>query len=314
MLYSVYFSSYLLENFAFLSFDQCQAHYSQWCKMCMNTYNRIGLITSITTQQGLFMKLYSLLIVLLFSPCLQAALHEQNIDYQAGDTHLKGYLVWDDAKGDKQAGVLVVHEWWGLNDYARSRARMLADLGYTALAVDMYGDGKSTEHPQEATAFMNSVVENGDLAKLRFLAAKDVLAKQPGVDSGKIAAIGYCFGGATVLNMARLGVDLAAVVSFHGNLVTKTPAESGKVKAQVLVLNGADDTFVTPQSISNFEQEMTQAGVKYRFINYPGAVHGFTNPDADRLGKANNLPLAYNADADKKSWAAMQELFQTAFK
>ena len=161
---------------------------------------------------------------------------------------------------------------------------------------------------------LNSVLEHANIGKQRFLAAKDLLTKQPGVDAGKIAAIGYCFGGATVLNMARSGVDLAAVVSFHGNLVTKTPAEPGKVKAQILVLNGADDSFVTAESIANFEKEMQQAGVKYRFVNYPGAIHGFSNPDAYRLGKANHMSIAYNAEADKKSWAAMQELLQTVFK
>jgi len=260
------------------------------------------------------MKFCVILLVLLFSPFAQAALHEENVDYQAGDTALKGYLVWDDAKGDKQPGVLVVHEWWGLNDYARKRARMLAALGYTALAVDMYGGGKTSEHGNEAGAFMNSVLQHADVAKQRFLAARELLAKQPGVDAGKIAAIGYCFGGATVLNMARAGVDLAAVVSFHGNLATDTPARPDQVKAQVLVLNGAADEFISAESIANFEREMQQAHAKFRFVNYPGAKHSFTNPDADRLGKANHLDVAYNAEADKLSWEAMQQLFQEVFK
>ncbi|AMK76601.1 dienelactone hydrolase [Methylomonas methanica] len=253
-------------------------------------------------------------LALLFSSGLQAALQEQAVSYTAGDTTLKGYLVWDDTKGDKQPGVLVVHEWWGLNDYARQRARMLAELGYTALAVDMYGDGKSSEHAAEATTFMNSVVERAGVSQLRFTAALALLKKQASVDQGKIAAIGYCFGGATVLNMARLGTDLAAVVSFHGNLVTQTPARAGQVKARVLVLNGAADEFVTADSITAFEKEMTQAGVDYRFVNYPGVRHSFSNPDADRLGKANNLPIAYDAEADKQSWEAMQQLFREVFK
>lgn len=260
------------------------------------------------------MKFCVILLVLLFSPLAQAALHEENVDYQAGDTALKGYLVWDEAKGDKQPGVLVVHEWWGLNDYARKRARMLAELGYTALAVDMYGGGKNSEHGSEAGAFMNSVLQHADVARQRFLAARELLAKQPGVDPGKIAAIGYCFGGATVLNMARAGVDLAAVVSFHGNLATDTLARPDQVKAQVLVLNGAADEFISSESIANFEREMQQAHAKFRFVNYPGAKHSFTNPDADRLGKANNLDVAYNAEADKLSWEAMQQLFQEVFK
>jgi dienelactone hydrolase len=260
------------------------------------------------------MKRLLILLFFLFSPSLHAALHEQVVDYRDGDIPLKGYLAWDDAFGVKQPAVLVVHEWWGLNDYARQRARMLAGLGYTALAVDIYGGGKSTEHASEAAGFMNNVLDHADLARERFLAAKALLERQPMVDTAKkIAAIGYCFGGATVLNMARQGVDLAAVASFHGNLATRTPAQPGAVKARVLVLNGADDSFITQESIKSFEQEMQHAGADYRFVNYPGAIHSFTNPDADRLGKANNMPLAYNAAADKASWEAMQQLFKGVF-
>ncbi|BBL60340.1 dienelactone hydrolase family protein [Methylomonas koyamae] len=255
-----------------------------------------------------------LFLALFFSSGLQAALHEQSVSYQAGGTTFKGYLAWDDAKGEKQPGVLVVHEWWGLNDYAKQRAKMLAELGYTALAVDMYGDGKFSEHAAEASAFMASVVERAGVSEQRFAAAEAFLKRQPSVDPGKIAAIGYCFGGATVLNMARQGADLAAVVSFHGNLVSKTPAQAGKVNAKILILNGAADEFVTADSIAAFETEMTKAGADYRFVNYPGVRHGFTNPDADRLGKANNLPIAYDADADRQSWAAMQELFRQVFR
>jgi dienelactone hydrolase len=257
-----------------------------------------------------------LLIVcaILFSPAIWAALHEQSVDYEAGGTPLKGYLVWDDTKGAKQPGVLVVHEWWGLNDYARQRARHLAEMGYTAFAVDMYGDGKSTEHAGEAAAFMNSVLEHAGVMQQRFAAARDYLMQQPGVDATKIAAIGYCFGGATVLNMARRGVDLAGVVSFHGNLASKSPTKRGVVKARILVLNGADDRFVSSDSIAAFEQEMQQAGVNYQLVSYPGAKHGFTNPDADRLGKASNMPLAYNAEADRLSWLAMQQFLSEVFK
>lgn len=256
----------------------------------------------------------TLLLMLLFTFVqTQAALHEENVEYRVGDTVLKGYLAWDDAKGDNQPGVLVVHEWWGLNDYARMRAKMLAELGYTALAVDMYGDGKNSEHAKDAKAFMLSVNETQGLAQQRFLAAKAFLTSRSNVNKDKIAAIGYCFGGSTVLNMARSGVDLKAVVSFHGNLVTQTPAQPGQVKAKVLVLNGAADKFVTLESIEAFKKEMVDAGVDYQFVNYPGALHGFTNPDADRLGKANSLAVAYDAEADKQSWAAMQQLFKDVF-
>lgn len=259
------------------------------------------------------MKSLFLLVGLLISSSLCAEVRERSVDYQAGDTHLKGYLAWDDAKGAEQPGVLVVHEWWGLNDYARKRARMLAELGYTALAVDMYGDGKSTEHPKEAAAFMASVTEHSDVARRRFLAAMDLLHKQPFVNPTQTAAIGYCFGGSTVLDMARQGIDLRAVVSFHGSLGTSTPARKGQaVKAKILVLNGADDSFVSADSINAFKLEMADSGAQFEFINYPGAKHSFTNPDADRYGQQNNLPLAYNKEADEKSWATMRALLQTA--
>lgn len=254
-----------------------------------------------------------LLLSVLFSTGICAEVREQAVDYQAGDTHMKGYLAWDSSKGDKQPGILVVHEWWGLNQYARKRARMLAELGYTALAVDMYGDGKTTEHPKEAATFMNGVAEHADLARERFLAAKTLLQKQPSVDPDAIAAIGYCFGGATVLDMARQGVDLKAVVSFHGSLNTTVPAKRGLIKSRILVLSGAEDSFITPQSIDAFKQEMENASVRYEFVNYPGAKHSFTNPDADRYGKAHSLPLAYNAKADHESWQAMRELLLASF-
>ncbi|QSA96446.1 dienelactone hydrolase family protein [Methylococcus sp. EFPC2] len=256
---------------------------------------------------------YLALALLLFSSCLQAAIQEKTVDYRSGDTALKGYLVWDDAVAGKRPAVLVVHEWWGLNDYAKRRARMLAELGYTALAVDMYGDGKNTEHPEEAQGFMQAVLNGAGVAQQRFLAAKSLLEQEPTVDAGKIAAIGYCFGGATVLDMARQGVDLAAVVSFHGNLVTQTPAAKGKVKARVLVLNGADDKFVTADSIAALKKEMKSAGARYRFVNYPGAKHSFTNPDADRIAQTTKLDIAYQPEADRKSWDAMQALFRVAF-
>jgi len=259
------------------------------------------------------MKRWSLWLLLLVSPLLHAALKEQPVEYKSGDTTLKGYLVWDDKIAGKRPGVLVVHEFWGLNDYPRKRARMLAELGYTALAVDMYGDGKVGAHPREASEFMNAVLSNADIAKARFVAAKEYLEKQPTVDPHKIAAIGYCFGGATVLMMAREGVDLAAVVSFHGLLNAGPPAKAGQVKARILVENGADDKMVTPDNIADFKKEMDAAGAHYQIDNYPGAKHGFTNLDADAIAKQFDLPVGYNADADKKSWQAMQKLFKEVF-
>jgi dienelactone hydrolase len=251
--------------------------------------------------------------LLLNSLQLHAALQEKQVDYVSGDTPLKGYLVWNDAVKGKRPGVLVVHEFWGLNDYARKRARMLADLGYTALAVDMYGNGKVGAHPQEAMDFMNAVLAHADVAKARFLAAKTLLEKQPTVDPKQIAAIGYCFGGGTVLMMAREGVDLRGVVSFHGMLHSEVPAQPGKIKARILVENGADDKMATPADVAMFKHEMDAAGANYQFDNLEGAKHAFTNPDADALAKKYDLPIGYNAAADKKSWQAMQQFFKEIF-
>lgn len=243
-----------------------------------------------------------------------AALVTKEVSYKDGDTVMKGYLAYDNKFKGKRPGVLVVHEWWGHNAYARKRAEMLAGLGYTALAVDMYGNGKHTEHPKDAGAFSGEVKKNMAVAESRFLAARTLLANQVVTDENKIAAIGYCFGGGIVLEMARRGVDLDAVVSFHGSLPTTHPAQKGMVKARVLVLNGADDPFTKPEQIKAFKDEMKAAGVNYEFVNYPGAKHSFTNPDADKYGKQYNLPLAYNKKADKASWKKMQQLFKEVFK
>lgn len=242
-----------------------------------------------------------------------AHLREQTVEYSSGGTPLKGFLVWDDAIEGKRPAVIVVHEWWGLNDYARARARQLAQLGYTALALDMYGDGKAATHPADAQEFMHSVMSNADLMKKRFMAAKSVLEQDATVDSKRIAAIGYCFGGYVVLQMAREGVPLKAVASFHGMLGTEKPAQPHTVTAKIGVFNGADDGMVPPASIDAFKQEMTNAGVDYTFVNYPGTKHGFTNPEATALGQQFNMPIAYNAEADKDSWEKLQALLTRAF-
>lgn len=244
----------------------------------------------------------------------QAAVVTQEIDYKANGTLMKGYLAYDDKIKGKRPGVLVVHEWWGLNDYARKRARMLAELGYTALALDMYGDGKQAHHPEEANKFSSELMKNHDAAMARFTAAYKVLADQPTVDPQRIAAIGYCLGGTVVLEMARSGADLKGVVSFHGNLATSHPAQPGAVKAKALVLTGGADPFVPPQQIEQFKQEMAAAGVDYRLIVYPDAKHSFTNPGADQFGKEFNIPLAYNKAADEASWKEMQDFFKQVLK
>jgi dienelactone hydrolase len=238
----------------------------------------------------------------------------KEVSYSAGDVVMKGYLAYDKNIKAKRPGVLVVHEWWGHNEYARRRARMLAEMGYAALAVDMYGEGKQAMHPDDAGKFSSELMKSFDIAKTRFTAAMEFLKKQPEVNPDKIAAIGYCFGGGVVLNMARQGADLKGVASFHGSLAAVKPAQPGAVKTRILVLHGADDKFVTPEQIEAFKKEMKSAGADFQFIAYPGAIHSFTNPDADGYAKRFNLPLGYNAEADKKSWEELRKFLDTIFK
>ncbi len=233
----------------------------------------------------------------------------EEVVYTANGDTLKGYLAFDASVEGKRPGVLVVHEWWGHNEYARQRARMLAELGYTALAVDMYGNGKQASHPEDAGKFANEVMQNLDAAVSRFNAARELLQNHPATDPESIAAIGYCFGGAVVLHMARIGADLDGVVSFHGSLGALHTPEPGAIKAKILVCHGADDPFVPPDQIEAFKKEMEAAGADYTFIAYEGAKHSFTNPDADKFGAQFNLPLAYNQAADEKSWQDMQDFF-----
>ena len=234
----------------------------------------------------------------------------KEVEYRQGGTVLKGFIAWDDAVAGKRPGVLVVHEWWGLNDHARNQARRLAEAGYVGFALDMYGAGKVTTHPQDAQAFATEATKDPAVVVARFNAALDLLKRDPRVDAARLAAIGYCFGGGVVLNMARAGADLAAVVSFHGSLGTQTPAQPGKVKARVLVLAGGADPFVPPEQVEAFRKEMQAAGARFDIVTYPGAKHGFTNPDAAQYGMAQ---LAYDATADRQSWAAMQRLFHEVF-
>ncbi len=237
------------------------------------------------------------------------------VEYTAGGVTLKGYLAYDEQVKGRRPGVLVVHEWWGQNEYVRKRARMLAELGYTALALDMYGEGRIADHPDDAKKFSSEVMKNFPVAKERFLAALEFLKKQPTVDPTRIAAIGYCFGGGVVLNMARQGVDLKGVASFHGSLAVIPPEQPTPIRAAVRVYNGADDTFVTPEQIEALKKEMDGQKVNFKFVNYPGAVHGFTNPDATELGKKFNMPgYAYSASADEESWKDLQQFLKEIFK
>ena len=233
----------------------------------------------------------------------------QNVAYTANDADMEGYLAYDDSIEGARPGVLVVHEWWGLDDYIRGRARMLAELGYTALAVDMYGTGKRASTPDDAGKLMNEVLGDMAIGEQRFAAAVKLLTDQSTTDAGRLAAIGYCFGGAIVLHSARIGLDLKGVVSFHGALGSFHKPAPGSVKARVLVCHGAADALVPEDEVSNFKAEMDDSQANYEFISYAGALHGFTNPEATERGKATGLPVAYDADTDAQSWQAMQDLF-----
>lgn len=260
------------------------------------------------------MVVFVLFTMLIVTP-VGAAIQTEELQYSQGETTLTGYLAFDDSIEGKRPGVLVVHEWWGHNSYARKRAKMLAELGYVALALDMYGDGKLADHPDTAGAFAGEVGKDlKGIGKERFLAAADLLRQHELTDPERIAAIGYCFGGGIVLHMARFGLDLKGVVSFHGSIATETPAQPGDVNARILVFNGANDPFVTTEQIAAFKKEMEEAEVDYEFVNLEGAVHSFTNPGADEFGKKFDLPLAYNEAADMKSWAGMQTFFNEIFQ
>ncbi|MDH3712695.1 MAG: dienelactone hydrolase family protein [Gammaproteobacteria bacterium] len=237
----------------------------------------------------------------------------ETVLYSANGTNLRGYFAYDDNVEGERPGVIVVHEWWGLNDYIKSRAQQLAALGYSALAVDMFGEGSTADNPGDAGAQMNTVLEDMETGTARLKAGFATLQDHESVDGSRMAAIGYCFGGAMVLHMARIGMPLKGVVSFHGALGSFHRPAAGEVQAKVLVCHGAADEFVPQSDIDNFKAEMDAAGANYEFVAYDGALHGFTNKAADENGKKYGLPLAYNEAADQGSWQAMQGLFEEIF-
>ena len=241
-------------------------------------------------------------------------IHTEEVTYQIGGQSFTGFYAYDSAVKEKHPGVIVVHEWWGHNQHARNRAIMLAEAGYPAFALDMYGSGKLAAHPGDAETFMNEAMASAEIIPQRFDKAMEWLKHQPQVDADKLAAIGYCFGGAVVLNMARAGKDLDAVASFHGVLAPKVQAVPGQVKTKVAVFNGADDPFVPPEQVAAFEKEMQEAGIDYTLKNYPGVIHSFTNPEANANGEAFQMPLKYDEAADRDSWQGMLDLFNEAFR
>jgi dienelactone hydrolase len=253
----------------------------------------------------------ALAVVTLLGASAHAEIKTETIEYKAGDATMKGLVAYDDAAQGKRPAVIVYHEWWGANDYVKRRARAIAELGYVAFVADMYGDAKTTDNPDEAGKLAGAIYGDADLAKARRRAALDAVSKLPQVNADRIAAIGYCFGGAMALQHARDGAPLRGVVSFHGALKTDRPAKSGDVKAKVLVLHGGADPLVPPEEVKAFEQEMTTAGADYRIETYPGAKHAFTNPDAD---KHDMPPLGYQKEADEKSWEEMKQFLAEVLK
>ncbi len=236
---------------------------------------------------------------------------EDSVSYKLDRITYKGYVLYDSNKRDKRPGVLVVHEWWGLNEYSRNRARQLAELGYIAMAVDMYGDGKTGEDPKTAEALATPYYKDPTLSKIRLDAALSKLKEYSQVDTTNIAAIGYCYGGFIVLNAAKLGADLKGVVSFHGDL-SGVPIKKELLKAKILVCHGEADNFVNPE-VAAFKKSMDSAGVDYTFKSYPNATHAFTNPGATEKGEKFNMPIKYNAAADKASWNDMKDFFNKIF-
>jgi dienelactone hydrolase len=248
-------------------------------------------------------------VSMLIPAIAQAEIKTQTIDYKLGALTMKGYLAYDDAIKTPRPGILICPEWWGLNDYPKSRARQLAGLGYVAFVADPYGDGQIATTMADAQK-LSAVKNDRPTLRARANAALGVLAARPEVDPKKLGAIGYCFGGTMALELARSGADLAAVVSFHGGLDTPNPDDARNIKAKVLVCTGADDASVPPEQVSAFMKEMKDAKVDYAVEIYGGAVHAFTNPASDGTLSPN---IKYNAQADQRSWAAMNELFGEAF-
>jgi len=250
-------------------------------------------------------------VVLATATTAAAAVQTKTITYKDGDLECRGFLAWDDAVAGKRPGVLVVHEWWGLNDYARDRAKQLAQMGYIAFAADMYGEGKTVDHPQDAGQMAGQVRANVQAWRKRAQAALDVLKSQPQCDASKLAAMGYCFGGSTALQLAYSGADLDAVATFHAALPTPTDTEAQAIKARLLVCHGADDKFIPAEAIQGFKSALDKAAAKYEFVAYPGAVHSFTVPDA---GRHNNPGMQYQAAADKDSWSRLTKLLSETLK
>ncbi|MGD2126282.1 MAG: dienelactone hydrolase family protein [Desulfobacteraceae bacterium] len=249
-------------------------------------------------------------VLLVFAATAQAKVLTKSVPYQHNGMQLEGFLAYDDSIKGKRPGILVVHEWWGLNDYARGRAEQLAAMGYVAFALDMYGVGKVTGHADQAGAWMKQITQNLDLWRSRAMAGMRILTEEPTVDQTRIAAIGYCFGGATVQQIAYSGADVRGVVSFHGSPILPPENAGNVVKAKILICHGGNDPFVKDAHLQNYLAEMRESGLDWQMVIYGGAKHSFTNPDADKAGMD---ALKYDKAADQRSWSDMKAFFDEIF-
>ena len=256
-------------------------------------------------------KLIYTFLALACAGTVRAAIHTETVEYKQGGTTLEGFVAYDDAIKGARPGVLVVHQWLGLTDYEKKRAEMLAQLGCVAFCADIYGKGVRPQNTAEAGTQAGKYKNDRQLLRARVNAGLDALRRQPLVDPKRIVAIGYCFGGTAVMELARSGADVAGVVSFHGGLDSPTPADGKNIKCKVLVCHGADDPFEKPQDLAAFESEMRDAKVDWQLIKYGGAVHSFTQPMA---GNDNSKGAAYNEKADQRSWEAMKQFLAEIFK
>lgn len=241
-----------------------------------------------------------------------SGIKEETISFPADSANLQAFVVYNDSIKGKRPAVIVIPEWWGLNDYPKMRARMLAKLGYVAMALDIYGDGKVAETPDSAKAYSAPFYMHPEKAKARIDAAIAKLRTYDNVDTAEIGAIGYCFGGGVLLNTVRLGDDLKAVVSFHGSLIG-TPARKDLLRTKILVCHGNADKFVTPDMVAAFKKQMDSIGAAYTFIAYDSATHAWTNPASTANGQKYHMPIAYNGKADTASWQDMKTFFAGVF-
>lgn len=240
-------------------------------------------------------------------------MHSETIEYTVDGDSFTGYIAYDDSTSGKRPGILIIHEWWGHDDFVRGETDKLAAEGYTVFALDMFGTGKQANNPDDAAALMNAALQAPGAIETRFRAAMEILQKHETVDANRIAAQGYCFGGAVALNMARLGLDLKGVVSFHGNLASDIEAEAGSVKAELRIYTGGADDMIPADQVGAFVEEMQNAGVKFELTSYPGVKHGFTNPAASGRGEKFGIPLAYSEEAARDSWQGATAFYRKLF-